>query len=146
MARPDVDSEPPTDDNDAMQTAQKLLSRHTVHALQLELTRTKSASQTCAAIKMLEQFEALGFELRQVSHALADMPVPRGPWRSAPSPWERMLRFPSAAVRAAHAAGDGSLMRAAYERDFTTHSTNLVGKLDLSRRPVTPPPWPALDC
>ena len=37
-------------------------------------------------------------------------------------------------------------MQAAYENDFTTHSTNLVGRLDTSRRPTTPPPWPPLKC
>ena len=57
--------------------------------------------------------------------------------------------FPSDAVRAKHArssAGGSSLIRAAYHYDFTTHSTNLIARLDPSRRPALPPPWPSLTC
>ena len=137
-----------------LQTAQRLLSARTVPALQLEITRTGNAEQTCATVKMLEQLDALGYELRQASHKLVDKPAPRGPWKSAPSAWDSLPPFPSAEVRARHAqqqqqqqtAGGGSLMRVAYDNDFVTHSTNLVAKLDLSRRPTNPPPWPSLGC
>jgi hypothetical protein len=37
-------------------------------------------------------------------------------------------------------------MRLAYEGDFHSHSTNLVGRLNTARRPDTPPPWPSLAC
>jgi hypothetical protein len=59
------------------QTAQALLSRYRVPALQLELTRTPSQKeQTCAAIKMLEHLHALGYDFRQVPNALVDAPAP----------------------------------------------------------------------
>ena len=128
------------------QTAQALLSRYRVPALQLELTRTPSQKeQTCAAIKMLEHLHALGSDFRQVPNALVDAPAPAGAWRAAPSAWDSMPAFPMAGTRARH-AGSLSPMRAAYLHDFTTHSTNLVGRLDDARRPATPPPWPSLDC
>ena len=82
-----------------LQTAQRLLSTRSVPSLQLELTRTKNADQTCAAVKMLEQLDALGYELRQASHHLVDQPAPKGPWKSAPSAWERMPPFPSVTKR-----------------------------------------------
>ena len=137
-----------------LQTAQRLLSARTVPALQLEISRTGNAEQTCATVKMLEQLDALGYELRQASHRLVDQPAPRGPWKTAPSAWDSLPPFPSAQVRARHAkqqqqqqtAGGSSLMRVAYDNDFVTHSTNLVAKLDPSRRPTNPPPWPSLGC
>ena len=126
-----------------MQTAQRLLSKGTVPALQLELTRTKNADQTCATIQMLEALDKLGYDFKQASHHVVDMPAPRGAWKSAPSTWEKLPSFPSAA----NAGGNGkSKMRSAYEDDFSTHSTNLVGKLDPKRRPSTPPAWPSLAC
>ena len=51
-----------------LQTAQRLLSRHAVPALQLELTRTSNAEQTCATVKMLAQLDALGYDLKQAPH------------------------------------------------------------------------------
>ena len=78
---------------------------------------------------------------------MVDRPAPRGPWKTAPSAWESLPPFPSAAVRARHASGGGgSLMKAAYDNDFATHSTNLVAKLNPSRRPANPPAWPTLSC
>jgi len=138
-----------------LQTAQALLSSHTVPNLQLELTRTpKSKEQTCAAIKMLEHLHALGYDFRQVPHALVDSSAPAGAWRSGPSAWAQLPPFPSAATMARHAsvakgggeAASSSLMLSAYTNDFTTHSTNLVGRLDAARKPATPPPWPKLSC
>ena len=126
-----------------LQTAQRLLSKGNVPALQLELTRTKNADQTCATIQMLEALDKLGYDFKQASHHVVDMPAPRGAWKSAPSTWEKLPSFPSAA----NAGGNGkSKMRSAYEDDFSTHSTNLVGKLDPKRRPSTPPAWPSLAC
>jgi FkbM family methyltransferase len=135
-----------------LQTAQKLLSTRLVPALQLELTRTpKSPDQTCATIKTLEHLDRLGYDFRQAPHALVDARAPSGSWRNGPSAWDRLPPFPSAAARARHAsggagAGGASLMKLAYEMDFSTHSTNLVGRLDTSRRPKSPPPWPTLAC
>ena len=134
-----------------LQTAQRLLAQRNVASLQLELTRTpKSSDQTCAAIKMLEQLDALGYDFRQAPHALVDGRAPVGPWRSAPSAWDRLPPFPSDETRRKHAqAASGakrSLMRAAYEEDFETHSTNLVGRLNSARRPREAPPWPSLAC
>ena len=86
------------------QTAQALLSRYRVPALQLELTRTPSQKeQTCAAIKMLEHLHALGYDFRQVPNALVDAPAPAGAWRAAPSAWDSMPAFPMAGPRARHA-------------------------------------------
>ena len=135
-----------------LQTAQLLLARRSVPALQLELTRTKNADQTCATVKMLEHLDQLGYDFKQAPHAMVDMPAPKGAWKTAPSAWERLPPFPSAAARVRHAAdfsvaqGGTSLMRKAYDVDFSTHSTNLVGKLNPARRPSTPLAWPSLAC
>ena len=131
-----------------LQTAHDLLSlsRAGVPALQLELTRTaKSKDQTCAMVKTLQHLHALGYDFREASHKLVDERAPVGPWRTAPSAWEKLAPFPSAATRA-RAGSTIPLMKAAYDWDFSTHSTNLVGKLDPARRPATPPPWPSLAC
>ena len=131
-----------------MQTAQSLLSTRNVLNLQLELTRTsKSADQTCAAIKMLEQLDRLGYDFKQAPHALVDaIRAPSGSWRNAPSAWDRLPPFPTDATRKKHAAAGSSVMKAAYEEDFETHSTNLVARLNSARKPSTPPPWPSLSC
>jgi len=128
-----------------LQTAQKLLSTFSVPSLQLELTRTNGQKdQTCAAIKMLEHLHTLGYDFRQVTNQLVDAPAPNGAWRAAPSSWERLPAFPTPSTLARH--GPSAPLRVAYLHDFTTHSTNLVGRLDPARRPATPPPWPSLDC
>ena len=131
-----------------LQTAQRLLAQRNVASLQLELTRTpKSSDQTCAAIKMLEQLDALGYDFRQAPHALVDGRAPVGPWRSAPSAWDRLPPFPSDETRRKHAqaaSGAKRSSRAAYEEDFETRSTNLVGRLNSARRPREAPPWPSL--
>jgi len=162
MLKADVEGYEPQ----VLQTAQRLLAQRIVPNIQLELTKTSSDDQTCALIKMLAQLDALGYDFRQAPHALVDEPAPAGPWRSAPSAWERLPPFPSSQVRAKHAqqrtpppggaplAADGvrsfseshALMRLAYEGDFHSHSTNLVGRLNTARRPDTPPPWPSLAC
>ena len=135
-----------------LQTAQRLLtlSAAGVPSLQLELTRTpKSKDQTCAMVKTLQTLHELGYDFREASHRVVDERAPVGPWRAAPSAWARLPPFPSAATRARHDSGQlpgMPLMQAAYEHDFATHSTNLIGKLDPTRRPAKPPAWPQLAC
>lgn len=90
------------------------------------------------------------YDFRQAPHALVDLPAPSGAWKFAPSAWDSLPPFPSEATRTRHAAGStrtgSSLLRMAYDHDFATHSTNLVAKLNPSRRPATPPAWPSLGC
>ena len=119
-------------------------------AAQIELSHTNdSRNQTCAAVQMLKQLDALGFELRQVTSGEAHMPrmveggsgksTAAGAWRTAPSVWAGMRRFPSNAERG---------MAEAYERDFKTYSTNLVGRRRAEWVAGSVPPWPLLgeDC
>ena len=132
-----------------LQTAQRLLglSRAGVPNLQLELTRTpKSKDQTCAMVKTLQHLHSLGYDFREASHKVVDERAPVGAWRTAPSAWAKLPPFPTAATRAKAVAAGTPLMQAAYDEDFATHSTNLIGRLDPARRPATPPPWPKLEC
>lgn len=114
---------------------------------------SRAALQTCAMVKTLQHLHQLGYDFREASHRAVDERAPVGPWRTAPSAWAKLPPFPSAQTREKVAAesrdGKGAtipLMQAAYDHDFVTHSTNLIGRLDPARRPSTPPPWPTLEC
>jgi len=130
-----------------LHTAQHVLARRRVHALQLEMTRSHNASQRCATIKMLEHLDALGFAFKQVTHAQADaVALPRvGEWANADG-FGALDDFPSNATRARAASAGLSPMRAAYEWDFTAYlSTNLVAQR-ASWAAEAPRHWPALAC
>jgi len=158
MLKADVEGYEPQ----VLQTAQRLLTQFEVQTLQLELTKTPgSQNQTCAAIKMLEQLDALGYEFRQVNQQRVDRVAPKfGSWASS-SIWEQLPSFPSAralaklSVQASKVGlrgkgkGKGrnlTKMEMAYRTDFSTFSTNLIGTLRKENRVSPLPPWPALTC
>ena len=130
-----------------LHTAQHVLARRRVHALQLEMTRSQNASQRCATIKMLEHLDALGFAFKQVTHAQADavaLPLV-GEWANADG-FGSLNDFPSNATRTRGASVGLSPMHAAYEWDFTAYlSTNLVAQR-ASWMVEAPRHWPTLAC
>jgi len=133
-----------------LQTAQQLLTRFKVPSLQLEMTKTpRSANQTCAAIKMLEHLDALGYEFRQVNQKAVDkaIPPPAGTWaKNMGQAWEQLTPFPSAKKEGLGLGRKGSAMARAYRVDFKSFSTNLIGRLKPERRVPHLPPWPSLVC
>ena len=128
-----------------LHTAQRVFAKYHVHALQLEMTKSTNADQTCASIKMLEHLDALGYRFKMASHHAVDAAElpPVGAWQNA-SGFERLADFPSANARAFGVTTATTPMHAAYRRDFTSFSTNLFavredwGGLAL--------PWPTLAC
>ncbi len=130
-----------------LHTAQRLLARRRVYALQLEMTRSYGVTQRCATIKMLEHLDALGYVFKQVSHAQADaVDLPRiGEWADADG-FGPLADFPSNATRARGEREGLSPMRAAYEWDFTAClSTNLVARR-MNWDAGAGLPWPTLEC
>ena len=136
------------------QTAAALLSRYAVPVLQLELTHTNDADQTCAMINMLEHLHGpLDYEMRQLSGPRLHRPLTAPPgvkgdlhfvgpargssWRTAPSAWRTLQRFPSRA---------GQNATWAFKRDFFGYSTNLVALRRSTFRPGATRPWPPLKC
>ncbi len=168
MLKADVEGYEPQ----VLQTASALLRETHVPNLQLELTKTPTArNQTCAAVKMLGQLSALGYEFRQVPNRLIDVAAPPiGTWGTEPGPWVALPPIPSARTSASAArvnrlglfgkrGGDmrktAEMWGVAYRADFTTFSTNLIAR----RRPAAPcasltgrlkggpcPQWPSLTC
>lgn len=128
-----------------LHTAQRVFAKYHVHALQLEMTKSTNADQTCASIKMLEHLDALGYRFKMASHHAVDAAElpPVGAWQNA-SGFERLADFPSTNARAFGVTTATTPMHAAYRRDFTSFSTNLFavredwGGLAL--------PWPTLAC
>lgn len=146
MLKADVEGYEPQ----VMQTAQKLLRSGRVAAVQLEMTRTpKSRNQTCAAIHMLEELDALGYEFRQVTTKEADRGEGRlpeyGSWATSPKVWDTLPAFPPQTPRLT-ARRRTSKMERAYRSDFTTFSTNLIGILRPEKKADHAPPWPPLTC
>lgn len=123
------------------QTAAALLSRYAVPVLQLEMTHTKDADQTCASINMLEHLHGpLKFEMRQLRGAGLHRPLPFArstPWKMAPSAWHKLPTFPSR---------PGKNATWAYRNDFLGYSTNLVAVRKRRFRPGAPRPWPPMVC
>ena len=101
MLKADVEGYEPQ----VLQTARRLLHRHRVPALQLELTRTprkESRNQTCAAVKMLAHLADLGYDFRQVNNRIVDLPAPPvGSWSEGHRLWDALPMFPSRATEAA---------------------------------------------
>jgi len=132
-----------------LHTAQRLLARRRVHALQLEMTRSYGVTQRCATIKMLEHLDALGYAFKQVSHAQADAVAlpPIGEWANADG-FGPLADFPSNETRTRGAREGLSPMRAAYEWDFTAYlSTNLVARrVRWDAGAGAGLPWPTLEC
>jgi len=129
-----------------LQTAATLLSTRRVPAVQLELTRTPSAkNQTCATIKMLQQLDRLGYSFQQVNNRDIDLDAPPiGAWARG---GRYIPPFPTARGRAKRSGDSAAKMLAAYRKDFTSFSTNLIGYRE------GPPPglehvpkWPSLTC
>jgi len=162
MLKADVEGYEPQ----VLQTAQHILTKRRVPALQLELTRTpRNPNQTCAATKMLSALADVGFTFRQVSNKIVDTEAPRvGTWESTPGPWLTLPSFPTPktlaamghlaqmrSARPSRRAGQGGSMQMAYKRDFVSFSTNLIAlRKDswecgpgLFRRC---PAWPTLEC
>jgi len=145
MLKADVEGYEPQ----VLRTAQRLLTNFRVPSLQLELTKSyKSANQTCAAIKMLEQLDALGYEFRQVNQKTVDKFVS---WsdhdETSTSAWEVLTEFPSKLTLSSDRGNKkGSRMKRAFNQDFKTFSTNLIGRLRPKRRAKVLPPWPSLSC
>ena len=113
-----------------LHTAQHLLARRRVHALQLEMTRSQEVSQRCATINMLEHLDALGFAFKQATHAQVDaVALPRvGEWANVDG-FDLLNDFPSNRTRKRAASVGLTVMHAAYQWDFTAYlSTNLVAQ------------------
>lgn len=130
-----------------LHTAQRVFAERRVHALQIEMTRSRGAPQRCATIKMLEHLDALGYAFKRADHAFIDAaPLPPvGAWAVADG-FDRLPDFPSNATRARGAREDLSPMRAAYEWDFTAYlSTNLFARR-VKWAVGAAPPWPTLEC
>ena len=96
---------------------------------------------------MLEQLDALGYEMRIAHHKTVDIELPPASlWDDVPAAWSLLRPFPS--VRALRRRDPSkSRMWAAHRVDWMSYSTNLVGR----RRPNwTAPaearPWPSLTC
>ena len=129
----------------ALHTAQRVFANHRVHALQLEMTKSIDADQTCASVKLLEHLDAMGYRFKIASHNAVDaaeMP-PVGKWQNA-SGFERLADFPSVHALVFHKTTACTRMYAAYHRDFTTFSTNLFAVRDTWEAPALP--WPSLVC
>jgi len=162
MLKADVEGYEPQ----VMQTARRLLTKGSVPALQLELTRTpKSRNQTCAAVKMLAHLADLGYDFRQVNNRVVDVPAPPvGSWSEGEQLWRTLPGFPSNMVRQSTenlmglALGSKSVrnaaMQAAYRKDFVSFSTNLIalqkgkscGKTGILFGGRRCPEWPTLYC
>mmetsp|Transcript_384 Transcript_384/g.596 ORF Transcript_384/g.596 Transcript_384/m.596 type:complete len:377 (-) Transcript_384:217-1347(-) len=126
-------------------TAQRLFTEHRVAAIQLEMTKSpKDKEQTCASIKMLEHLHSLGYKFKIAHHNAVDNVImpPVGKWINS-HVLDQLNDFPSlAAYRRAKRSGR-SPMREAYDSDFVTFSTNLVGyRLNWT----TVAAWPNLRC
>lgn len=129
----------------ALHTAQRVFTEHRVYALQLEMTKSVHPDQTCASIQLLEHLDALGYRFKLASHAAVDAPQmpPVGAWQTAGG-FEALADFPSARARVFGRRAATTPMYAAYYRDFTTFSTNLVAvRTSWSAQPR---PWPRLTC
>lgn len=129
-----------------LHTAQRLLTKRRVYALQLEMTRPSGMPQRCATIKMLEHLYALGFAFKQVSHNQADeahLPLV-GEWANADG-FGPLVDFPTNETQMRGTLEGLSPMRAAYEWDFTAYlSTNLVARR--VKWADAHWPWPSLGC
>lgn len=128
-------------------TAQRIFAERRVYALQLEMSRSRDPKQRCATVKMLEHLDALGFAFKQADHTFVDAALlpPVGTWADANN-FDQMPDFPSNATRARAKRRGLSLMRAAYEWDFTAWlSTNLFARRVYWEAGATLP-WPTLAC
>ena len=153
MMKADVEGYEPQ----ALATAQMLFHSHPPAALQLEMTRTSSSpNQTCAYVRLLEHLDALGYTFRQVdhvrSHALVRETGPLVHWSSLSPVTPGFNTFPSDSSmrnyrrRTSRGTGVPSRMKVAYEVDFRTFSTNLIGMHNASLRAPAPGQWPPLTC
>jgi len=133
----------------ALSTAQKLIHSKSVPVIQLELTKSSNVNQTCSAVNVLKHLHTLGYEFRIAHHSLVDhiLLPPLGEWRRA-NAMNMLPTFPSPKASAEAKRRGWSDMRAAYEFDFNTFSTNLFavktgkGKSRLGKGKR----WPKLTC
>lgn len=154
MMKADVEGYEPQ----ALATAHALFHSHPPAALQLEMTRTNSSpNQTCAYVRLLEHLDALGYQFRQVNHARSHELVretgPLAQWSSLPPVTPSFDTFPSDAPamrqyrrRVSKGARAPSRMKMAYEVDFRTFSTNLIGVHNARLRDPALGQWPPLTC
>jgi FkbM family methyltransferase len=128
-----------------LHTAQHVFANYRVHALQLEMTKSTSADQTCASIKALEHLHEMGYRFKIASHSAVDAAQipPVGSWSGAGG-FEKLADFPSTRALAFSNATACTSMHAAYKVDFTSFSTNLFAVRHA--RKASALPWPTLVC
>jgi len=129
-----------------LRTAQRVFAEHRVFAIQLEMTKSGDAQQTCASIKMLEHLHALGYQFKIARHSLVDATKlpPVGKWRNA-SGFAVLPDFPSNASRKRAARLGHTAMHEAYSWDFASFSTNLFAiRVNWTAR--VSQHWPTLGC
>jgi len=120
-----------------VKTAEKLLRRRCVHALQVELTRTPVAeSQNTATIWMVAKLIEFGYELREVNNTIIDninatVPLAGRPWRRAPSLVTTLPRWAPGASKQQSWEQMTAVVKKAFWGSLTHRiSTNLIAIRD----------------
>ena len=128
-----------------LRAAQRVFAEHRVFSIQLEMTKSGNAQQTCASIKMLEHLHALGYQFKIAGHSLvyATKLPPVGKWRNS-SGFSTLPDFPSKASRKRASRNGHTPMHEAYSSDFVSFSTNLFAiRVNWTARVSQ---WPTLGC
>jgi FkbM family methyltransferase len=125
-------------------TARRLFLSGQVQHVHMEMTRPSVRQQSCAGLQLLDALHELGFVFAQSTHAMVDaVSLPVGPWSGRLSNASAgFLPFPSKHALTRARRRQTSPMSEALTHDFTTFSTNLVGRLG-QRATRSRDSWPA---